>query len=305
MMEEKLPGCGIKACPHITSRIKTLKKLWQTAYDMVYGTNTSGFGWDPDTKCVTADKEVWDEYIKAHSRAAQFRTKSFPNFESLTMKMARVKMTPDRLKELGITMEDVRNYRKHMATIQRCGREEGSKYRTKEDYDEYEGVAKWKRDNEAKEAKKRKRAERKTAKVEAKKQGKAKVIVSESSGGDDKGWKPTESNHGSSEGNEEEEDIVGEGKRRAKLYQKLKKVHRRLNMVPESKADFYQSTLEDYDVSSGTSPNPTSKQYQGRQDPTHEDTDSSEHVEEEKSDDKSNHSEDDFGARLSDNDGLH
>ncbi|KAI9113870.1 hypothetical protein K1719_015121 [Acacia pycnantha] len=58
MMEEKLPGCGIKACPHITSRIKTLKKLWQTAYDMVYGTNTSGFGWDPGTKCVTADKEV-------------------------------------------------------------------------------------------------------------------------------------------------------------------------------------------------------------------------------------------------------
>ncbi|KAI9128145.1 hypothetical protein K1719_001138 [Acacia pycnantha] len=85
MMEEKLPGCGIKACPHITSRIKTLKKLWQTAYDMVYGANASGFGWDPDTKCVTADKDVWDEYVKSHSRAAQFRTKSFPNFESLSM----------------------------------------------------------------------------------------------------------------------------------------------------------------------------------------------------------------------------
>ncbi|KAI9104286.1 hypothetical protein K1719_022858 [Acacia pycnantha] len=64
MMEEKLPGCGIKACPHITSRIKTLKKLWQTAYDMVYGVNTSKLWWDPDTKCVTADKDVWDEYIK-------------------------------------------------------------------------------------------------------------------------------------------------------------------------------------------------------------------------------------------------
>ncbi|KAI9121874.1 hypothetical protein K1719_007264 [Acacia pycnantha] len=291
MMEEKLPGCGIKACPHITSRIKTLKKLWQTAYDMVYGTNTSGFGWDPDTKCVTADKEVWDEYINAHSRAAQFGTKSFPNFESLTMVWGSIWLQSE-------------------GVVRR-----GSKYRTKEDYDEYEGAAKWKRDNEAKEARKRKRVERKNAtatvskkrkghievdgdssskssgtqkcqKVEAKKQGKAKVIVSESSGGNDKGWKPTESDHGSSEGNEEEEDIVGEGKRRAKLYQKLKKVHRRPNMVPESKADFNQSTLEDYDVSASTSPNPTSKQYQGRQDPTHEDTDSSEHVEEEKSDDK-------------------
>ncbi|KAI9077630.1 hypothetical protein K1719_040405 [Acacia pycnantha] len=41
MMEQKLPGCGIKATPHITSRIKTLKRLWQLAYDMVYGPNTS------------------------------------------------------------------------------------------------------------------------------------------------------------------------------------------------------------------------------------------------------------------------
>ncbi|KAI9105184.1 hypothetical protein K1719_022713 [Acacia pycnantha] len=64
MMEEKLPRCEIKASPHITSRNKTLKRLWQAAYDKVYGTNTSGFGRDPDTKCVIAKKEVWDEYIK-------------------------------------------------------------------------------------------------------------------------------------------------------------------------------------------------------------------------------------------------
>ncbi|KAI9084092.1 hypothetical protein K1719_033948 [Acacia pycnantha] len=242
MMEEKLPGCGIKACPHITSRIKTLKKLWQTAYDMVYGTNTSGFGWDPDTKCVKTDKEMWDEYIKVCS--------CIPHSDTMSKKKkGHIQVDSDSSSESSGTQE--------------------------------------------------------RQKVEAKKQGKAKVIVSESSGGDDKGWKPTESDHGSSEGNEEEEDIVGEDKRRAKLYQKLKKVHRRPNMVPESKADFNQSTLEDYDVSAGTSPNPTSKQYQGRQDPTHEDTGSSEHVEEEKSDDKSAHSEDDSGARLSDNDGLH
>ncbi|KAI9119641.1 hypothetical protein K1719_009517 [Acacia pycnantha] len=63
-MEEKLPSCGIKACPHITSRLKTLKCLWQAAYDMVYGTNTSGFGWDPDTKFVTADNKVCNDYLK-------------------------------------------------------------------------------------------------------------------------------------------------------------------------------------------------------------------------------------------------
>ncbi|KAI9070865.1 hypothetical protein K1719_047171 [Acacia pycnantha] len=84
MMEEKLLGCGIKAPPHITSRIKTLKKLWQPL--MTWYTGERFELWcDPHTKCVTADKDVWDEYVKSHSRAAQFRTKSFPNFESLSM----------------------------------------------------------------------------------------------------------------------------------------------------------------------------------------------------------------------------
>ena len=31
---------------------------------MVYGSNTSGFGWDFDRKVVIADKEVWEEYLK-------------------------------------------------------------------------------------------------------------------------------------------------------------------------------------------------------------------------------------------------
>ena len=64
MMEQKAPNCCIKAYPHIVSHIRTLKQSWQTVYDMVFGTNTSGFGYDPETKCVTADKDVWDEYIR-------------------------------------------------------------------------------------------------------------------------------------------------------------------------------------------------------------------------------------------------
>ncbi|KAI9079387.1 hypothetical protein K1719_038686 [Acacia pycnantha] len=68
MMEQKLPGCGIKATPHITSRIKTLKRLWQMTYDMVYGPNTSGFGWDPDTKFVTAEPVVWEESCEVETR---------------------------------------------------------------------------------------------------------------------------------------------------------------------------------------------------------------------------------------------
>ncbi|XP_054785965.1 uncharacterized protein At2g29880-like [Prosopis cineraria] len=83
MIEEKSPGCGILAVPHIQSRLKTLKTSWQVIYDMLYGSNTSGFGWDPDKQCVTADKEVWDEYVKSHKKAAHFKNKPFPLFDAL------------------------------------------------------------------------------------------------------------------------------------------------------------------------------------------------------------------------------
>lgn len=64
IMHEKSPGCSIKADPHIRSRLKTLKANWQCVYDMVCGKNTSGFGWDPENHCVTAEKAVWDDYLK-------------------------------------------------------------------------------------------------------------------------------------------------------------------------------------------------------------------------------------------------
>ncbi|KAI9095361.1 hypothetical protein K1719_026395 [Acacia pycnantha] len=99
MMEAKLPGSGIKATPHITSRLKTLKRLWQMAYDIVYEPNTSGFGWDPEKKLVTADDDVWDEYMK---------------------ETARVTITDDRLSALEITKEDVNKYKEHKAKLRRC-----------------------------------------------------------------------------------------------------------------------------------------------------------------------------------------
>ncbi|KAF7844026.1 putative myb/SANT-like domain-containing protein [Senna tora] len=84
MMQRKLPGCGLKGNPHIQSRIKTLKSNWTTVHDMVYGTNTSGFGWDEDRQMVVADKDVWDAYIKSHSDASRFRYKPFPHLIDLT-----------------------------------------------------------------------------------------------------------------------------------------------------------------------------------------------------------------------------
>ncbi|KAI9079433.1 hypothetical protein K1719_038622 [Acacia pycnantha] len=73
--------------------------------------------------------------------------------------MARVKMTEDRMREMGITMDDVKNYKKYRASLRRSGRRRQSKYTSKNDWhDDYAEAAKWERDHEAKEAKKQKRA---------------------------------------------------------------------------------------------------------------------------------------------------
>ena len=59
-----LPNAGIKVDPHIKSRVKTLKTNFAIVWDMLYGPNTSGFGYDDMTKCVVAKMPVWDAYIQ-------------------------------------------------------------------------------------------------------------------------------------------------------------------------------------------------------------------------------------------------
>ncbi|XP_054817802.1 uncharacterized protein LOC129317512 [Prosopis cineraria] len=84
MLEAKAPGCGLLANPHIASRLRTFNKSWQVVYDMVNNKNTSGFGWDTEKKCVTAEDYVWAEYVKVKKQAGNFRNKCLPHFEDLT-----------------------------------------------------------------------------------------------------------------------------------------------------------------------------------------------------------------------------
>ncbi|KAF7841838.1 hypothetical protein G2W53_004136 [Senna tora] len=83
-MQEKLPGSRLKGIPHIQSRLKTLGKNLSTVHDMVYGTNTSGLGWDEDRQLVVAERDVWEAYIKTHPDAKQFWYKPFPYLADLT-----------------------------------------------------------------------------------------------------------------------------------------------------------------------------------------------------------------------------
>ncbi|CAL5360079.1 unnamed protein product [Camellia sinensis] len=80
VLHEKLPGCGIKAKPHIESRVKTLKRDTGTVFDMVNGVGCSGFGWDSNTNMVVAEKQVWDGY---KPQAAHWKNTSFPHCDML------------------------------------------------------------------------------------------------------------------------------------------------------------------------------------------------------------------------------
>ena len=61
-----LPDSGLKAEPHIKSRVKTLKQNFAIVHDMLCGPNTSGFGYDDTTKCVVAERAVWDAYLQVN-----------------------------------------------------------------------------------------------------------------------------------------------------------------------------------------------------------------------------------------------
>ena len=71
-LQAKLPELGLKGKPHLESRIKTLKKDFTVVYDMRYGSNSSGFGWDSENHVVTAPRDMWISYLKASSYFLSF-----------------------------------------------------------------------------------------------------------------------------------------------------------------------------------------------------------------------------------------
>ncbi|XP_058209780.1 uncharacterized protein LOC131322467 [Rhododendron vialii] len=78
-LEKVLPGCNLKANPHIDSNVRYWKSVWARIVDI---TNLSGYGWDAVNKCIDVEQAIWDVYEKAHPKKAQgLYEKSFPYFE--------------------------------------------------------------------------------------------------------------------------------------------------------------------------------------------------------------------------------
>ncbi|KAK9083020.1 hypothetical protein Scep_029491 [Stephania cephalantha] len=80
MLKISCPTSGIKAKPHIESKVKVLKKQWSKVNDMITGIKHgySGFGFNSNTNMVICTHDVWDVYLKSFSDAKEWRKKSFP-----------------------------------------------------------------------------------------------------------------------------------------------------------------------------------------------------------------------------------
>ncbi|XP_057549551.1 uncharacterized protein LOC130827726 [Amaranthus tricolor] len=80
LIGKALPGCGLKALPHIDSRLKTLVAKFRAISQML---NTSGFVWDDEKKMISVDRAVYDEYCKNHPNCKNLFGVSFPHFHEL------------------------------------------------------------------------------------------------------------------------------------------------------------------------------------------------------------------------------
>ncbi|CAD6222802.1 unnamed protein product [Miscanthus lutarioriparius] len=66
ILAQKLPGRGIKASPHVDSRLKVMKRKYYSIKDMLA---SPGFSWDDTRKMIQCEKQRYDEYCRDHPRA--------------------------------------------------------------------------------------------------------------------------------------------------------------------------------------------------------------------------------------------
>ncbi|KAL2535512.1 hypothetical protein Fot_16903 [Forsythia ovata] len=64
----------------LKNQYKTLRNLSKFIKNLL---DIEGFSWDESRQMVTADNEVWDNYIKAHPNSPPYRVKTIPYYHDL------------------------------------------------------------------------------------------------------------------------------------------------------------------------------------------------------------------------------
>ncbi|WOG82022.1 hypothetical protein DCAR_0101181 [Daucus carota subsp. sativus] len=67
----------------VEALMKTLKKDFDVVYDICYGANSSGFGWNAEDNVLTAPRDVWVQYLNTHSDESTSKKRKIGNVESL------------------------------------------------------------------------------------------------------------------------------------------------------------------------------------------------------------------------------
>ncbi|KAF4373566.1 hypothetical protein F8388_025260 [Cannabis sativa] len=80
MVERKLPGCELKASPHIESRIKTLKAKYYALAEML---SHKGFTWNDKQSMLVCERNVYNDWVKIHKEANGLYGKQFLHYPIL------------------------------------------------------------------------------------------------------------------------------------------------------------------------------------------------------------------------------